>query len=48
LYDLQSEFQESEGMHVNVIFSAPDAHVPAAEDYVSQELQFSSAAEEDV
>jgi len=48
LYDLQNEFQESEGMHVNMKFSAPDAHVPAAEDDVSQELQFFSGAEADV
>jgi hypothetical protein len=35
-------------MHVNVKFSAPGVHVQAAEDDVSQELQFSSAAEADV
>jgi hypothetical protein len=48
LYDLQNEFQESEGMHMNVKFSVPYVHVPAAEDDVSQELQFFSGAEADV
>jgi hypothetical protein len=48
LYDLRNEFQESEGMHMNMKFSAPDVHVPAAEDDVSQELQFFSGAEADV
>ena len=33
---------------MNVKLSAPDAHVQAAEDDVSQELQFSSAAGADV
>jgi hypothetical protein len=35
-------------MHVNMKFSAPDAHMPAAEAGVSQELQFFSGAEADV
>jgi hypothetical protein len=47
LYELQNEFQESEGMHINMK-CAPDVHVPAAEDDVSQELQLFSGAEADV
>jgi hypothetical protein len=32
-------------MHVTIKFSIPGVHVQAAEDGVSRELQFSSAAE---